>query len=1365
MKRFIQKTMWCFVFLVATTQYAQAQKKFSGNANSQDHKHTGYTRCATEDVINERLKTDPEFKAMMDKRNAEYEAWKVSNAGNLNKVVNTSLLTGIVTIPVVFHVVMPNAQLIKDADCQYVIDRLNLDFSGLNPDSTNAVSFYPRRGHALIRFCLAKRDPAGNFTSGIDRRNSGTVSNTSGTNDPVKSNALGGLDSWNNLQYYNIWVSDIPGGILGYSNSIGPGNTSQDGVVLNFQSFSNSPCGTIPAFALGRTAVHEVGHNFGLYHIWGDNNACNDQDFRQLTGVGCTLPASLLVAADDTPAQNGATSGCPSGIVASGCGSAPNPPGKNYQNYMDYTDDPCYSMFTNGQVARMHYVLEFCRPGYLTSLGCVAPAATPLLDAAAVEVVSPGGSEVLGCVVTTYTAGGCSGTFTPKVRIQNKGLTTLTSVTVQLILNGVPQTAQVVSVNLISNASQVVTLTNANLVNGANSIQYLVSAPNGGVDAVASNNTVNTSVNYTAPGSVSAPIAQDFVAATFPPINWTVFNPNTNNTWVRNATGLPAASGSLFINNYNNSNPGQIDDFRTVVLNTGVTDSIIIEFDLAHKNYNANPMYADRLQVLTSSDCGATFQATSFDRSGAALATAGASLNGYVTPITADWRRQRVSVGKATGFPTNQILVAFRCTNAFGNNIFIDNININPKFPVDLSMSAILVPTVGTQCGTSFTPVITVRNVGQDSIKSYKVGYRLDALAPVISATITTPLAFNQTATISLAPVSAVTPGAHVLRAFTSGALGSASGTVPDIIFGNDTLVRNFNAVALVNAPLVENFVPTLFPPANWRIINPNANVTWIRSAAGNGNIGSAFFDNWSNNVAGQVDDLASPPINTDSTDEVIVNFDAAHKRYPGYNDSLIITYSNNCANSFLISSGLFGGADIGSGNSTANYTAPVLADWRNRTTIIPNTVPDGTNSSMIVGFRNKNAFGNNIFLDNINLKVQFKNDISPVQVLSPFLACGTSITPRVIVRNNGSYLTNSFTTSYRIDNGAVSSLNTTGLSLPRFATTTLTLPTQTTTPGLHTLTVYTSNLISASSLGGDKDQTNDTLVITFNAVTISGTPVSEGFEGTSATAFPPANWTVVNQDAPARTWKSAPVGAANTTKSATVANFGYVAPANRNSDFLITPIISYSNADSVYVSFDLAAKTRVYPGSTQLGLDTLEVLMLKDCGNTYTTLWKKWGEDLQTITDPNYSQVDSFVPLQNQWKNIKLNITQIAGTSNSSIAIVFKNTTNGDNNVYVDNVNLTPITLPAKLKQQGYILYPSPFSGSFNIQHYLAPTDLRGIEAFDSRGRLVYRKQFGNNGANATEKVDISREASGVYTIKLTYTNKQIVERIIKTN
>ena len=116
-----------------------------------------------------------------------------------------------------------------------------------------------------IVFRLAQVDPEGNPTTGITRKQ--TTVTTFGLNDQVKFESSGGVNAWPTNKYFNIWVCNITGGILGYAQFPNSGSASTDGVVILYSAFGfNSPAAP---YNKGRTATHEVGHWLGLYHIWG----------------------------------------------------------------------------------------------------------------------------------------------------------------------------------------------------------------------------------------------------------------------------------------------------------------------------------------------------------------------------------------------------------------------------------------------------------------------------------------------------------------------------------------------------------------------------------------------------------------------------------------------------------------------------------------------------------------------------------------------------------------------------------------------------------------------------------------------------------------------------------------------------------------------------------------------------------------------------------------------------------------------------------------------------------------------------------------------------------------------------------------
>ncbi|MFN7117450.1 MAG: M43 family zinc metalloprotease [Saprospiraceae bacterium] len=298
--------------------------------------------CATMEVLEQMKAADPLLEQRMDAIEQHTRLYVESGAVRSRTVV---------TIPVVVHVVYrTSGENLSAAQIQSQIDVLNQDFRALNNDLTNTPDeFKPFIGNADIEFCLAKRDPKGNATTGITRKQT-DVFNWGNTNR-VKRNSQGGVDPWDPSKYLNIWVCSLGGGLLGYAQFPG-GDPATDGVVIDYRYFGRNGSAKFP-FNLGRTTTHEVGHWLNLRHIWGDAACGND-------------------FVEDTPLHNGSNSECPIYPHYSTCEGAPV---EMTMNYMDYTDDRCMYMFTAGQVARMHAVLApgGFRASLLNSDGCLAP--------------------------------------------------------------------------------------------------------------------------------------------------------------------------------------------------------------------------------------------------------------------------------------------------------------------------------------------------------------------------------------------------------------------------------------------------------------------------------------------------------------------------------------------------------------------------------------------------------------------------------------------------------------------------------------------------------------------------------------------------------------------------------------------------------------------------------------------------------------------------------------------------------------------------------------------------------------------------------------------------------------------------------
>ncbi|HYC28646.1 MAG TPA: T9SS type A sorting domain-containing protein, partial [Chitinophagaceae bacterium] len=215
--------------------------------------------------------------------------------------------------------------------------------------------------------------------------------------------------------------------------------------------------------------------------------------------------------------------------------------------------------------------------------------------------------------------------------------------------------------------------------------------------------------------------------------------------------------------------------------------------------------------------------------------------------------------------------------------------------------------------------------------------------------------------------------------------------------------------------------------------------------------------------------------------------------------------------------------------------------------------------------------------------------------------------------------------------------------------------------------------------------------------------------------------------------------------------------------DELATPNVSYSGVDSVRLSFDLAALTYSYPGSTGTPLDTLEILVSRDCGNSYTSVYKKWGEELQTVNDPNNANIVEFFPTAaGQWRRESIDLSAFA--PDGPVMVFFRVTNNYENNIFIDNVNITTKVLPDALKQKGYLVLPNPFSTSFSVWHWQTPVALKFISVYNTAGQLVWTKQYNGN-AEKLETIDMSRNASGMYLVKFSYGDgsETVTESVIK--
>lgn len=223
------------------------------------------------------------------------------------------------------------------------INRLNDDFHAANADIGNWDEDQPlfpdvNVGASKIKFCLGEY----NHPAGYDLDNGDlaiTFNQTSG--DRV-------LD-WQG--YLNIFVRDISD-FAGFAPAGGFG--FGDGVTIDDNYFGTFSCNGIPIranFKLNRTVTHEVGHYLYLEHTWGPDPVGTDQT------ITCAVDDNVA----DTPLSGSAYFGCP-GVGSQSCGTL-----DLNMNFMQYVNDPCMYMFTQGQVERMEAYANLILPSLTTN--------------------------------------------------------------------------------------------------------------------------------------------------------------------------------------------------------------------------------------------------------------------------------------------------------------------------------------------------------------------------------------------------------------------------------------------------------------------------------------------------------------------------------------------------------------------------------------------------------------------------------------------------------------------------------------------------------------------------------------------------------------------------------------------------------------------------------------------------------------------------------------------------------------------------------------------------------------------------------------------------------------------------------------
>jgi len=264
-------------------------------------------------------------------------------------------------------------------------------------------------------------------------------------------------------------------------------------------------------------------------------------------------------------------------------------------------------------------------------------------------------------------------TITPTVTIKNLGSDNLTTCNISYIIDGGTPVTQSWTGNLATFESETITFSNITLTFGNHTFKTYTSEPNTVIDTINGNDTIVKSFVVVDISGQGLPITEDFENTLFPSTDWEIINSDDATTWERNtsASGNGASTACAYVKCSSYDASGQLDDLLTpwfLVPNNAIPK---LTFKVAYRRYSST--WYDGLKVLITNDCGTTWTEL-YSKTGTTLATGADQTTEFIPSQASDWRTDTVDLSAYYG---QKVRIKFQSVNGYGNNIYIDDIDIN----------------------------------------------------------------------------------------------------------------------------------------------------------------------------------------------------------------------------------------------------------------------------------------------------------------------------------------------------------------------------------------------------------------------------------------------------------------------------------------------------------------------------------------------------------------------------------------------------------------------------------------------------------------------------------------------------------------
>ncbi len=269
----------------------------------------------------------------------------------------------------------------------------------------------------------------------------------------------------------------------------------------------------------------------------------------------------------------------------------------------------------------------------------------------------------------------CNSSVTPTVVLLNSGSNTLKSATIHYVVdNGTINTFSWTG-SLITETTISITLPSIAVTSGTHKITAYTTNPNGIADLNPLNDKKEGSFRVL--NSVFPfPFSEGFSSSTFPPLGWSYLNYNKYDKMsiVSNVGGFGTSTGCVKMDNFSGTVDitGQVDYLMTPRIDLSTAPSgAFLEFSVSYAQYSTSTN--DNLQVQVSTNCGSTWT-TIYNKSGSALSTKVAQTTAF-TPTSSQWRKETIPLSSYIG--QSDVMFMFTTQSNFGNNLYLDDINIS----------------------------------------------------------------------------------------------------------------------------------------------------------------------------------------------------------------------------------------------------------------------------------------------------------------------------------------------------------------------------------------------------------------------------------------------------------------------------------------------------------------------------------------------------------------------------------------------------------------------------------------------------------------------------------------------------------------